>query len=440
MLSLVSRALVELLFPFQWTGVFIPVLPARLVQALEAPCPYIVGVERRYENFELPSDDFVLVDLDQDLIESTCRPTPLPRHQRRKLQSLLQLAAPLHQRYGVQPGPPAYATESFPFDSFFGENQSVFTPKAHSTQLAKYVSLNSTSFGQDPAVTPPPPIFNVFLNARRDVAFSRGSDRPTTSSTVRTSTPSSPRTSSPTSGNFPPLPPTPVSRNDSGFALQASLREKRSAHFDAASRRSSSFGVDRRPGVPRRPSVPFLGHSSNLSVTTLNTDPGTSVYAPSIYAQSTVAGSTIMPNTYYPPSRNAAGTTLMEGHCLQLQPLDDKSICSVCDERADEAMYKCSGCRMITHSRCSHQICLPCPVAFHPEQVRAAFVRCFASLLYTYKKFLRPASGDKKKAGMAYSFNMEAFLKSLPHEHAEYMAVLQQTQGKSIRSFDNVEY
>ena len=122
----------------------------------------------------------------------------------------------------------------------------------------------------------------------------------------------------------------------------------------------------------------------------------------------------------------------MEGHCLQLQPLDEKSVCSICDEKADEAMYKCSGCRMITHSRCSHQICLPCPVAFHPEQVRAAFVRCFASLLYTYKKFLRPASGDKKKAGMTYSFNMEAFLKSLPHEHAEYMAVLQQTQGKFI--------
>lgn len=87
---------------------------------------------------------------------------------------------------------------------------------------------------------------------------------------------------------------------------------------------------------------------------------------------------------------------------------------------------------MITHDRCSHQICLPCPVSFHPEQIRAAFVRCFASLLYTYKKFLRPASGDKKKSGMTYSFNMEAFLKSLPNEHAEYMAVLQQTQGKLL--------
>ncbi|PGH20832.1 hypothetical protein AJ80_03459 [Polytolypa hystricis UAMH7299] len=430
MLQLASRALVDLLFPFQWTGVFIPILPARLVQALEAPCPYIVGIERRYENVELPSDDFVLVDLDQDEIESTARPTPLPRHQRRKLQSLLQLAAPLHQRYGVPPGPPAYAVEAFPFDSFPADNQAVFAPRASSTHLAKYVGLNSTSFGQDPAVTPPPPVFNAFLNARNDVAFSRGHDRPTTSSTSRASGPPSPKTStSPTSSYFPPLPPTPVSRNDSGFALQASLREKRSGHFDTASRRSSSMGMDRKPGIPRRPSVPFLGHSSNLSVTTLNTDAGTSVYAPSIYAQSTIAASTIMPHASQQPIRNPVGSTLVEAHCLQILQSDDKSLCVICDEKFEEGTYKCTGCRMTVHARCAFQVCLPCPVAFHPEQIRAAFVRCFASLLYTYKKFMRPASGDKKKAGLTYSFNMDAFLKSLPHEHAEYMAVLQQTQG-----------
>lgn len=428
MLSLASKALVDLLFPFQWTGVFIPVLPGRLLQAIEAPCPYIVGVERKYENLELPTDDFVLVDLDQDIIESTSRPTPLPRHQRRKLQSLLQLAAPLHNRYAVTPGPPAYATEAFPFDSMPSEMHSTYTSQASPTNLARYVSLNSTSFGQDPSISPAPPIFNVFTHARSDVAVSRGYDRPTTSSTTKTNSPPSPRTS-PTSSKFPPLPSTPISRNDSGFALQASLREKRSGHFDQASRRSSSMAMERR-GIPRRPSVPFLGHSSNLSVTTLNTDAGASVYAPSVYAQSTVAASTIMPHAFQQPVRNPTGSMLIEGHCLQLQNLDDKSICSICDEKAEDSMYKCSGCRTIVHGRCMDYICLVCPVAFHPDQIRAAFVRCFASLLYTYKKFLRPASGDKKKAGMFYDFQMEAFLKSLPHEHAEYIRGLQQTQGK----------
>ena len=115
MLHLASKAILELLWPLQWAGIYIPVLPARLIQALEAPCPYIVGIERRYEKVELPEDEFVLVDLDQDEIESTVRPIPMPKQQRRKLTSLLQLAAPHHNQFGVPKGPPAYAMEAFPF-------------------------------------------------------------------------------------------------------------------------------------------------------------------------------------------------------------------------------------------------------------------------------------------------------------------------------------
>ncbi|GLA30530.1 hypothetical protein AnigIFM63326_008739 [Aspergillus niger] len=434
MLYLATKAIVDLLFPLQWAGVLIPILPARLIQALEAPCPYIVGIERRYEKVELPSDDFVLVDLDADLIESTVQPTPLPRHQRRKLLSLLQLAAPHHSRCGVPTGPPAYAVETYPFDAFMSENSSIFSSKAQSTQLAKYVSLNSSAFGAT-SVTPntqPPLIFNAYLHARYEQAASRGYsskglDRPGTGSTHKTGSPPSPRDISPTSGHFPSV---SGSRADSGTTLQASLREKRSGHFDAASRRSSSFGMDMRTGVPRRPSAPFLGHAPNLSVTTLNTDynPG-STYAPSVYAQSTVAASTIVPQASAQPIHNAEGTCWVEGHCLQVQPWDDKATCAICDDQAEENMYKCTACKTVVHNRCALQICIVCPAAFHPEQVRAAFVRCFASLFYTYKKFLQPATGDKKKAGLTYNFNMEAFMKSLPGEHAEYIAVLQQTQG-----------
>jgi hypothetical protein len=104
-------------------------------------------------------------------------------------------------------------------------------------------------------------------------------------------------------------------------------------------------------------------------------------------------------------------------------------VCGICDDHAEEGMYRCSACKFTVHNRCASQVCLVCDAAFHPDQIRAAFVRCFASLFYTYKKFLHPASSDKKKSGMYYQFNMEAFMKSMPHEHAEYIAVLQQTQG-----------
>jgi len=420
MLHLASKALLDLLYPLTWSGVFIPVLPARLVQAIEAPCPYIVGIERRYEKVDFPEDDFVLVDLDQDEIESTTPPTPLPRQQRRKLMSLLQLAAPHHNRFGVRPGPPAYAVEAFPFDTFSSENSSIFTPNPPPTSLAKFAGLNSNSFGDNGSnFAPRPLVFN---------AFSRVKDqhRPSTSSTTKESPPPS---LSPTSGTFPPLPTTPISRNDSGFALQATLREKRSGHFDGLSRRSSSFGFDRKPTL-RRPSAPFVvGHSSSLSMNTISTDGRGSNYAPSTYAQSTIAASTIMPGVLMQPVWNTDTTSWVEGHCMQWRAHDDAAFCNLCDEKAEDGIFRCFGCGIHAHARCAQQICIVCPSAFHPDQVRAAFVRCFASLLYTYRKFLLPAASDQKKAGMLYRFNIDGFMKSLPHENAEYIAMMQQTQG-----------
>lgn len=240
MLHLASLAISNLLYPFKWAGVFIPILPARLVQAIEAPCPYIVGIERRYEPAEYPDDDYVLVDLDSDSVGSNGDPPPpLPRQQRRKLMSLLQHSAPHHTRYGVPTGPPAYAIEAFPYDAFCSENPGVFTHRATPSTIHTYAGLNSTSFGTMPgSATSRPLIHNAFLQASPQ---SRGNERPTTSTTVKTASnsPPSPKIS-PVSAAFPPLPSTPISRSDSGYALQANLREKRSGHFETSSRRSSS--------------------------------------------------------------------------------------------------------------------------------------------------------------------------------------------------------
>lgn len=427
MLHLACKALVELLYPLTWCGIFIPVLPARLIQALEAPCPYIVGIERRYEKVELPEDDFILVDLDQDEIESTIRPTPMPRQQRRKLTSLLQLAAPHHNRFGVPKGPPAYAIEAFPYDTFSSENPQVFTGMPQSTYLAKYVGLDSTSFGDSSSnLTAKSLVFNAFQPPKSDKTESQ---RPSTSSTAKGSTPESPKLS-PTSTTFPPLPLTPTSRSDSGFAIQASLRGKRSGHFETASKRSSTYAPDRNPMI-RRPSAPFSNHSSSHSTTTIGTgNYAMSSYAPSTYAQSTLAASTVMPNMLMQPVRNSESTSWVEGHCFQWRPHDDRSVCTICDDKAEDGIYRCTGCTINAHGRCAQQVCIVCPAAFHPEQVRAAFARCFAALFYTYRKFLLSPNREQKKSGLLYGFNMAGFMKSLPQENAEYMQVLQQTQGK----------
>ena len=426
MLHLASKALASLLYPLKWASIFIPVLPARLLSALEAPCPYIVGIERRYERIELPDDDYVLVDLDQDIIEATSAPVSLPRQQRRKLVSLLQLAAPHHNKCGVPVGPPPYAIETFPYDSFSSENDAIFTQNAPPSSLAKYVSQNSTTFGEpDPKAAKRPSVFNAFLQSKNDHTRV---ERPSTSRSNKASPPPS---VSPISGNFPPLPTTPVSRNDSGFALTATLREKRSGHFDGSSRRSSSFGVDRQPTL-RRPSIPFTnGHSSSLSTSALSID-SKSVYgyAPSTYAASTLAASTIMPNMLMQPVCNTDTTIWVEGHCLVWHANDNSSVCSICDEKSEgDGMYKCSGCTAISHGRCLGHVSLVCPAAFHADRVRAAFVRCFASLFYTYRKYLGRPTREQKSSGLLYGFDMDGFLKSLPHEQHEYIVMLKQTQG-----------
>jgi len=370
MLQLACSALTSLLYPLKWSGVLIPVLPARLIQALEAPCPYIAGVERRYDKLELPEDDYCLVDLDEDIIESTAPPTPLPRPQRRKLMSLLQVAAPHHNRFGVPVGPPSYAIETFPVDAFTSENPQVFTPNPAPSTLASYVSESSTSFGDATSVSNLTSVYNAFLQSRVDSP--RAADRPSTSSTSTNNSqssgqsPPSPAAPSPISSTFSN---TPVSRSDSGFGLQASLREKRSGHFaDGLTRRNSAvkslfnarnplqdktntpqqFGFD-RTGTVRRPSQATIGHHASLSTSTLGNGPTPSNYAPSVYAQSTLAASTIMPQATMQPVRENETTKWIEGHCLEKRSRDGKSTCTVCDERCEEESFRCTGTHVVIY-------------------------------------------------------------------------------------------
>lgn len=42
---------------------------------------------------------------------------------------------------------------------------------------------------------------------------------------------------------------------------------------------------------------------------------------------------------------------------------------------------------------------------------------------------MHPASGERKKQGLVYHFNMDSFLRSVPHGDTEYMTMLRQTQA-----------
>lgn len=426
MLQAVGKALVELIWPLRWAGVFIPVLPARLVQVLDAPCPYICGIERHYEKYDLPEDDFVLVDLDKNEIQSPEHPPSLPKQQKKKLLSLLHLAAPHHHSCGVAVGPPSYMLETYPFDTFPSENEQVFSPAVAQSSLTKLASMSSTSFGAQAAAGAirRSPVLNAFLHG--SPTRGKSGERPRTGSTARRS--SQPGSDHQMSPVIPPTPTTPISRNDSGFALHSTLREKRSGNLDISDhRRSRSIAKH----VKRKPSVPFVKHGASPSNISMSPEGyiGGSTYAPSMYAQSTLAASTVMPGMVFQPAQDTETTSWAEGHRLEWRPSDGQSSCAVCNEKTDDGYYRCFGCGLVLHGRCAAQITVVCPDAFYPDQVRAAFARFFASLFYAQARYMRAATAEQKKRGMTSSFDVESFVRSLPQENASYINFLRNTQA-----------
>uniref|UniRef100_A0A8C8K5G8 DENN/MADD domain containing 4C n=1 Tax=Oncorhynchus tshawytscha TaxID=74940 RepID=A0A8C8K5G8_ONCTS len=58
----VAEAVVAMIFPFQWQCPYIPLCPLSLAGVLNAPCPFIVGVDSRYFDLYDPPPDVVYPD------------------------------------------------------------------------------------------------------------------------------------------------------------------------------------------------------------------------------------------------------------------------------------------------------------------------------------------------------------------------------------------
>jgi DENN domain-containing protein 5 len=99
-LTPVAEALMSAIFPFEWQGLYIPVLPYSITDILEAPVPFLVGLDSRYFKETTPRRrprNVVFVDLDRDVVHlgvdeltDTNRKVPrLPPHDAQKLKASL---------------------------------------------------------------------------------------------------------------------------------------------------------------------------------------------------------------------------------------------------------------------------------------------------------------------------------------------------------------
>ncbi|KAF9931005.1 hypothetical protein FBU30_011010 [Linnemannia zychae] len=100
-------------------GIYIPILPARLMTCLQAPVPYIIGVERSCCDADFPPEEACVVDLDKGTVDLQLAPMQLPARPRRKLIQSLEMYAPpgVVQRVPSQnsvSGPPEYVKIAYP--------------------------------------------------------------------------------------------------------------------------------------------------------------------------------------------------------------------------------------------------------------------------------------------------------------------------------------
>jgi DENN (AEX-3) domain len=105
-LGSVAEALLSLLFPLHWQGMYLPILPYSMLEILDAPVPYLVGIHSRFLH-DVPVErrprGVVVVDLDRDEVhlgysdEVEAGPRHIPalpdRHAMKLRTKLIEFAA-----------------------------------------------------------------------------------------------------------------------------------------------------------------------------------------------------------------------------------------------------------------------------------------------------------------------------------------------------------
>ncbi|MEE6477700.1 hypothetical protein FKM82_011596 [Ascaphus truei] len=111
-LMTVAEGITSLLFPFQWQHVYVPILPASLLHFLDAPVPYLMGLQSKEgtdrSKLELPQEaNLCFVDVDNHFIEL---PEEFPQFPN-KLEFIQEISEVLLQ-YGIPPEGNLHCSES----------------------------------------------------------------------------------------------------------------------------------------------------------------------------------------------------------------------------------------------------------------------------------------------------------------------------------------
>ncbi|WCJ38232.1 DENN (AEX-3) domain-containing protein [Euphorbia peplus] len=97
-LSAVVLSVVPMIRPFQWQSLFLPVLPARMLDFLDAPVPYIVGIQQKPEDLKMRTSNLIHVNVLKNQVKM-CNLPALPRY-----RELISRLSPFHARLSFESG------------------------------------------------------------------------------------------------------------------------------------------------------------------------------------------------------------------------------------------------------------------------------------------------------------------------------------------------
>ncbi|XP_045479096.1 DENN domain-containing protein 5B isoform X1 [Harmonia axyridis] len=81
-LMVVAEGITSLLFPFTWAHVYVPILPASLHHFLDAPVPFLMGLNASGENIKVASEaSLCYVDIDKCKVQLPEETTPFPHRE-----------------------------------------------------------------------------------------------------------------------------------------------------------------------------------------------------------------------------------------------------------------------------------------------------------------------------------------------------------------------
>ncbi|KAK3007564.1 hypothetical protein RJ639_014410 [Escallonia herrerae] len=99
-LSAIVLSLIPMVRPFEWQSLLLPVLPGKTLDLLDAPVPFIVGIQHKSAELKVKTSNLVHVNVVEDQVRMCYLPA-LPQH-----KQLVSKLAPIHARLSCEKSNP----------------------------------------------------------------------------------------------------------------------------------------------------------------------------------------------------------------------------------------------------------------------------------------------------------------------------------------------